>query len=98
MPDAILQEVEALEVVSRKQANEADELVARQDFVAATRVFQELVKNRPDLARPRINLSSILMAQGKMAPARDLLLETVERFPTDPMAHLALAGALEATG
>jgi tetratricopeptide (TPR) repeat protein len=96
IPDPILREVEKQEVVSRKEANEADELAAQGNLAAATEAYRDLIRNRPELSRPRLNLGSILMTQGKIAEALEVLREAAVKFPTDPMVHFGLASVLEA--
>lgn len=97
-PDPILAEVEKQEVIVRNEATRADELVAHGDLVGAIAAYRQLIRDRPDLSRPRLNLASILQRQGETRAALDLFQQTVADFPDDALARYALASALESTG
>ncbi len=98
MPDPVLQEVEQREVAARQLANQADQLAARGDLAGAAAAFRQLIRNRPDLSRPRVNLAMLLHMQGDLAGAMAMYRETIELFPDEALAHRGLAAVLEAAG
>jgi len=53
---------------------------------------------RSDLVSPDIVEANLLIAQGKPQEARDLLLETVKRFPAETGVYLTLALATQSLG
>ena len=97
MPDPILQSINDHEASARVAAMKADATVSEGDPQKAAEAFTELIKKRPDLARPRINLATIYMSEGQYPLALVTLRELVQRFPDDPMGHLLLSYALQAT-
>lgn len=98
MPDPVLAEISEQERIALGSADEADALVAQGQLDAAAAAYQELVTNRPDLARPRLNLATIQMARGDMPRAIEMYRRVVEQFPDDALAHYALGSALERAG
>lgn len=97
MPDPILQSISDHETAARVAAMKADETASEGDPQKSAEAFTELIKKRPDLARPRINLANIYMSEGQYPLAIVTLRELVQRFPDDPMGHLMLSYALQAT-
>jgi tetratricopeptide (TPR) repeat protein len=98
MPDPILQEVQDQELTGRRLAERADEAIARGDLPRAMQLLQELIRLRPDLSRPRLNLGQLLQAQRKLPAAVEVFEQAVERFPDEPLAHFSLGTALEMSG
>ena len=97
MPDPILQSINNHENASRVAAMKADATATEGDPQKAAEAYTELIKKRPDLARPRINLASVYMSEGQFPLAMVTLRELVRLFPDDPMGHLLLSYALQAT-
>ena len=97
MPDPILQSINNHENASRMAAMKADATATEGDPQKAAEAYSELIKQRPDLARPRINLATVYMAEGQFPLAMVTLRELVQLFPDDPMGHLLLSYALQAT-
>lgn len=98
MPDPVLEAVNQQEVAARYAAMQADQTAARGNLQQAAESYVALIKQRPDLSRPRLNLASVYMAQGQVPQAIATLREVVKLFPNDPMGHYALGAALEASG
>ncbi len=97
MPDPILQSINNHENASRMAAMQADATATEGDPQKAAEAYTELIKKRPDLARPRINLATVYMSEGQFPLAMVTLRELVQLFPDDPMGHLLLSYALQAT-
>ncbi|MFV1966432.1 MAG: tetratricopeptide repeat protein [Pirellulaceae bacterium] len=95
-PDPLLAEVEEMEAVSRQLAYQADELVARGDVTAAIRAYRQLVKRRPEMPRPQLNLARVLQAQGQVEEAMAIYRNLIDRFPRIAEGYLHLGLALEA--
>jgi tetratricopeptide (TPR) repeat protein len=98
MPDPILQEVEDLELTGRQLSKRADAAIGRGDLAEAADLLREVIRQRPDLSRPQLNLGQILQAQGNLPAAIDVFRDTIEKFPGEPLAHFSLGTALEMTG
>lgn len=97
-PDPVLQEIEEQELTGRRLSMQADEAIARGDVAAAVRALREVVRARPDLSRPLLNLGQLLEGQGQLREALDVFEEAVTRFPREPLAHFSLGTALELAG
>lgn len=97
MVDPILESTRTHEAASRMDAMKADAAAAGGDPQKAAEAFVELIKKRPDLARPRLNLATIYMSLGQTPLAMVTLREMVQLFPDDPTGHLMLSYALEAS-
>jgi tetratricopeptide (TPR) repeat protein len=54
-------------------------------------LLQQLVRDRPELSRPQINLGQILHLQGRLADARAVLRKAIEHFGDEPLACFTLA-------
>jgi tetratricopeptide (TPR) repeat protein len=98
MSDPLRDEVIELDRTSRPLAAEADRAVGRGDLEKAIGLLHRLIDERPDLARPRLNLGQLLQAQGQRQAAVVVLREAVEEFPQEPLARFAYAQALEGVG
>jgi tetratricopeptide (TPR) repeat protein len=97
MPDPIVRSIDEQEVAARFAAVQADAAAARGDVEQAAEGYAKLIEQRPELVRPRLNLSSLYMGQGQPLLALATLREAVQLFPEDPLARYALSLALEAT-
>jgi superkiller protein 3 len=98
MPDPILQEVENQELTGRQLSKHADAAISRGDLAGAAELLRQVIGQRPDLARPRLNLGQILQAQGNLPAAIEVFRQTINTFPEEPLAHFSLGTALEMTG
>ena len=87
LEDPILQEVNQRELVARQSAERADRLAASGDMAAAARAFQQMIEDRPDLSRPRLNLATLMAMQGDMQNAAAIYRETIELFPNESLAY-----------
>jgi len=97
MDDPIYQSINQREVAIRFAAMQADSMAAQGDLQKAAEGYAALIKQRPDLARPRLNLASTFMAAGQIPLATFTLQEAVRLFPDDPIVHYSLSYALEAS-
>ena len=98
MPDPVYEEVLDMQVLGKQLARMADRWFAGGDLRRAERAYREMIQERPDLARPGINLAHVLEQQGNYAGAVDLYRNVIKRFPEETLAHESLAYALEQTG
>ncbi len=98
LSDPILQEVNQRELVARQSAERADQLVASGNAVAAATAFQQLIQDRPDLSRPRLNLAALLAMQGDMRQAAAVYREITELFPNEALAYQGMGGVLAEVG
>lgn len=95
MPDLVLNEMQAKEGLGRHSAEQADQLAARGNLAGAEQAFRALALDRPDLARPQLNLGNILQQQGRLREAAGVFREVVAKFPDESLAHFQLAWTLE---
>ncbi len=97
MPDPIFGSINEREVAARFAAMQADSMAAHGDLQKAAEAYAALIKERPELPRPRLNLASIFMASGQTPLALTTLQEVVRLFPDDPLGHYSLSYALESS-
>ena len=97
MPDSILESINEREVAARFAAMQADSMASEGDLQKAAEAYAALIKQRPELVRPRLNLASVFMASGQSQLTLSTLQEVVRLFPNDPMGHYALSYALESS-
>ncbi len=97
MADSILESVNEREVAVRFAAIQADSMASEGDLQKAAEAYAALIKQRPELVRPRLNLATVFMASGQAPLALTTFQEIVRLFPDDPMGHYALSNALEST-
>lgn len=97
MPDSILESINQREVAARYAAMHADSMASEGDLQKAAEAYAALIKQRPELVRPRLNLASVFMASGQAPLALTTLQEVVRLFPDDPMGHYAVSYALESS-
>jgi tetratricopeptide (TPR) repeat protein len=98
LEDPILLEVNQRELVARQSAERADRLAASGDMAAATRAFQRMIEDRPELSRPRLNLATLAAMRGDMQSAAAMYREIVELFPSEALAYQGLGAVLEGAG
>ena len=98
LEDPILQAVNQRELVARQSAQRADRLAASGDVAAAARAFQQMIEDRPDLSRPRLNLATLFAMQGDMQNAAAMYREIIELFPSEALAYQGLGAVLEGAG
>ena len=98
LADPILQEVNQHELVARQSAERADQLAASGKVAAAAAAFKQLIEDRPDLSRPRLNLATLLAMQGDMQNAAAMYRETIDLFPSEALAQQGLGAVLEGAG
>jgi len=95
MPDEIYASINELEVAARFAAMQADSAVAQGDLQAAAEAYVALIKQRPEMVRPRLSLASVFLQSGQAPLALTTLKEAVQLFPEDARAHYAYSYALE---
>ncbi|MBS0264059.1 MAG: tetratricopeptide repeat protein [Planctomycetes bacterium] len=98
LPDPVLQDVEDLELTGRRTSRQADEAIRKGDLNTAVKFLQQVIRERPDLSRPRLNLGQVLQFQGKTAEAVEVFQEAVREFPQEALAQFSLGTALEMSG
>ncbi|MFO1065599.1 MAG: tetratricopeptide repeat protein [Pirellulales bacterium] len=98
MPDPIFDQVQTREAAARMLSLLADSAAQSGDQAKAAAAYSELIKQRPDLPRPRMNLGSLYLAQGQLPLAMLTLREAVEKFPNDAQLHYMLSLAQESLG
>jgi len=91
MPDPVFDDIAELDQSSRSLAMQADRSIAQNRLPEATRLLRQLVRDRPELSRPQINLGQILQIQGLLPEARAVLQKAVEQFGDEPLACFTLA-------
>lgn len=97
MPDSFLIDVEQFELSSNRVAKQTDQLLAEGKFDEAAKLLNQLIADRPDLPRLRLNLGQIQLRLGNLPQAIRIFRDAVERFPEDPTARFALGTALESS-
>ena len=95
MPDAIYSAINEREVAARFAAMQADSAAAKGDLQAAAEGYVALIKQRPEMVRPRLNLASVFLQSGQAPLALTTLKEAVQLFPEDARAHYAYSYVLE---
>lgn len=95
MPDEIYSAINEREVAARFAAMQADSAAAKGDLQAAAEGYVALIKQRPEMVRPRLNLASVFLQSGQAPLALTTLKEAVQLFPEDARAHYAYSYALE---
>lgn len=95
MPDAIYSAINEREVAARFAAMQADTAAAKGDLQAAAEGYVALIKQRPEMVRPRLNLASVFLQSGQAPLALTTLKEAVQLFPEDARAHYAYSYVLE---
>ncbi len=95
IPDEIYSAINEREVAARFAAMQADSAAAKGDLQAAAEGYVELIKQRPEMVRPRLNLASVFLQSGQAPLALTTLKEAVQLFPEDARAHYAYSYALE---
>jgi tetratricopeptide (TPR) repeat protein len=95
MPDEIYNSINEREVAARFAAMQADSAAAKGDLQAAAEGYVALIKQRPEMVRPRLNLASVFLQSGQAPLALTTLKEAVQLFPEDARAHYAYSYALE---
>jgi len=95
MPDEIYASINEREVAARFTAMKADSAAAQGDLQAAAEAYVALIKQRPEMVRPRLNLAAVFLQSGQAPLALTTLKEAVQLFPEDARAHYAYSYALE---
>ncbi|MFP5022584.1 tetratricopeptide repeat protein [Pseudonocardia phyllosphaerae] len=67
------------------------------DRIAAARVLDELVADRPDAVAPRLLLARAYFHSAQLGRAETALRELLERAPSEGYAHLLLGRTLQRT-
>jgi tetratricopeptide (TPR) repeat protein len=98
LPDPVLQDIEDLELTGRRASRQADEAIRRGDLNAAAALLRQVIRDRPDLSRPRINLGQVLQFQRNSEEAVKVFQEAVSEFPQEALAQFSLGTAYEMTG
>ncbi len=96
IPDPVLQQVEKYEAVSRQLARRADELAMTGDARMSSEALEQMVRERPELVRPRINLTQMLIAQGRVPDALEVISRAMRDFPKSAEVYYSLGMACEA--
>ncbi|WP_134772420.1 tetratricopeptide repeat protein [Ornithinimicrobium flavum] len=68
------------------------------DYARAAGLLEPLVRSAPGNAEISLLLARSYYHAARLGPAEQLLLEMVERWPTDAYAHLLLARTLQRAG
>ena len=70
MPDSIYSAINEREVAARFAAMQADSAAAQGDLQAAAEAYVALIKQRPEMVRPRLNLAAVFLQSGQAPLAR----------------------------
>jgi tetratricopeptide (TPR) repeat protein len=96
--DPLLDAVERHGVLLRQFAQNADHYLAQGRWNEAIQAYQLLVKRRPDLARPRLNLAHCYAMQGNLPLALEIARQNTTLFPLNSQAWFSLATLEERAG
>jgi tetratricopeptide (TPR) repeat protein len=98
LPDPVLQDIEEMELTGRRISREADDAIRRGDLNSAVALLRQVIRERPDLSRPRLNLGQVLQFQGKSQEAVEVFQEAAQEFPQEALAQFSLGTAFQMAG